>query len=409
MLPDGLRYSPRVSSLIVARAVCYRCDKPQAMCLCARIPRVDNRTPVLVLQHPRERLHPIGTARFARLGLCRSRVEVAWNAGLREDVAPSWVEPGTALLYPVAGARELAQLSPDERPRRLLVLDGTWHTAASLYRDKRWLRDLPHVRLSPAAPSRYRLRREPLPDCLSTIEAIVGALRLLEPELLGLDALLGAFDAMIDEQLTHALRRAGPRRVRVRRPEALRRLPEAITEGFERIVLVYAESIPVPAAAAGVAEALDRPARALVQVSAEALGTGARRQWHLLPATREPPSALMLAYMQLGAEDFTRPLELPAFRAEWGAFLQAAAAQPIVAAWNHSTLQLLAGAEASLPAQLVLKSAYRGRCGAQRATLEDVVAAEGLCPAPNALRGRAAQRIASAVAVAHYLRALSRS
>ena len=50
---------------------CYECHKPRGLCVCGNIPRVDNRTSILVLQHPRERLHPIGTARFVRLGLAR--------------------------------------------------------------------------------------------------------------------------------------------------------------------------------------------------------------------------------------------------------------------------------------------------------------------------------------------------
>jgi DTW domain-containing protein len=396
---------------LVPRAVCYRCDKPQAMCLCARIPCVDNRTPVLVLQHPRERLHPIGTARFARLGLARSRVEVAWTAGTREDVAPSWLEPGAALLYPAPGSRELAELPPAERPRQLLVLDGTWRTAAALYRDKTWLRGLPHVRLSPTAPSRYRLRLQPVRDYVSTIEAIVEALRVLEPELLGLDALLGAFDSMIDEQLVHVLRRAGPRRARARRPAPLRRLPQAITDSFERIVLVHAESVPVagPADAQTARAAGGKAARALVQVSAQALAGGGARQWHLLPESGGLPSAALLAYMELSAADFAGAIALPEFRDQWQAFLAAATSEPIVAAWNQSSLELLARAGAELPAQLVLKSAYRGRCGTDHARLEDVIAAEGLQPAPNALRGRAAPRVASALAVAEYLHALAQA
>ena len=378
------------------------------MCLCARIPTVDNRTDVLVLQHPRERLHPIGTARFARLGLNRARVEVAWNAGVRENAAPSWVAPGAALLYPSPGSRELSELPAQDRPQQLLVLDGTWRTAASLYRDKTWLHRLPHVRLSPAAPSRYRLRLQPLREYVSTIEAIVEALRVLEPELDGLDALLGAFDSMIDEQLEHVLRRAGPRRARVRRPEALRRLPQALTDGFERIVLVHAESVPIENGAPGALGAEGKPARALVQVSARAFCSAREQQWHVLAASRELPSAAMLAYMQLDAGDFAQAVELPAFRAQWDALLRAASPEPIVAAWNQSTLELLARAQASVPAQLVLKSAYRGRCGRDHARLEDVLAAEGLQPAPNALRGRAARTIAGAAVVAEHLHALSR-
>jgi DTW domain-containing protein YfiP len=224
------------------RAVCYRCDKPMSTCVCARIPRVFNTTQVLVLQHPRERAHPIGTARFAKLGLAYSRVEVAWDAAAIEDEPPAWLPPGAALLYPSPSAADLSTMAADELPQSLVVLDGTWHTARSLFRDKRWLQRLPQVRLSPTAPSRYRIRREPQEDYVSTIEAIVQALEVIEPKTQGFPELLAAFDSMIDDQLAHIARRTGPRRDRKRRPLHERRTPRALIEAFDNLVVTYVES-----------------------------------------------------------------------------------------------------------------------------------------------------------------------
>src|ERR1700755_1972131 len=114
---------------MVSRAFFCRCFKPQLTCICARLPSVDNRTRVTVLQHPRERLHPIGTARFAQLGLQRSAVHVAWNAGKLElkHEMPEWLASQTrvGLLYPAPHARDLAEVPVAERPEQLLVLDGT--------------------------------------------------------------------------------------------------------------------------------------------------------------------------------------------------------------------------------------------------------------------------------------------
>jgi DTW domain-containing protein YfiP len=379
----------------MAREVCYRCIKPRAMCLCERVPRVDNRTQVLVLQHPRERLHAIGTARFAQLGLGNARVEVAWRPGEREEQPPRWLPEGTALLYPSPGARELSGLSPDERPRNLIVLDGTWHTAKTLYREKRWLHRLPHVRLTPRAPSRYRLRREPAADYVSTIEAIVEALCALEPETAGLNALLAAFDSMIDDQLAFVRRGAGSRHARRRRPEAQRRLPEALVSGLSRLVVVYAES----------SRARCDAERELVQVTAQALGSQAAFQRHLR-AAQGIPNPIVLGHMRLSPSDFEHADDLPRFRAAWREFLAAAGDPAIVAAWNQSTFDLLRAAGAELPAQLVLKSAYRARFGARHASLDDVIAAEALTPEPAALRGRAAWRVACAAAVARHLHGL---
>ena len=379
----------------MAREVCYGCMKPQAMCLCGRVPLVENRTHVLVLQHPRERSHAIGTARLANLGLRNVRVEVAWNAGLREDEPPPWLPADTALLYPAPDARDLPTLAKGERPRNLLVLDGTWHTAKTLYRQKRWLHRLPHVRFVPQAPSRYRLRREPAADYVSTIEAIVEALGVLEPETAGLPALLRAFDAMIDDQLAYVQRGASGRHARRRRPQAQHRLPEALVSGVSRVVVVYAET----------SRARCDAARELVQVTAHALGSDASFQCHLCPGGGMP-NATVLAHMQLSESDFAGAADLAGFRSAFGDFLAHGDQPPIVAAWNQSTFDLLRAAGVALPAQLVLKSAYRGRCGAMHASLDDVIKAESLSPQPGALHGRAAWRVACAVAVARYLHGL---
>jgi DTW domain-containing protein YfiP len=109
----------------------------------------------------------------------------------------------TALLYPAAEARDLADLAIEERPRHLIVIDGTWFNAKKIYDAYASLRALPCVRLSPSESTRYRIRRQPRRHCLATLEAIVCALRLLEPETRGLDRLLDSFAAMVDRQAAY--------------------------------------------------------------------------------------------------------------------------------------------------------------------------------------------------------------
>jgi DTW domain-containing protein len=378
------------------RAVCYDCHKPQLLCICARVPRVDNRTHVVVVQHPRERLHPIGTARFAKLGLSRVRVEVAWNAGEREAERPAWVPEGAVLLYPSPTSRDLSELPPGERPSHLVVIDGTWHTARTLYRDKAWLRSLPQVRFSPAAPSRYRIRREPSLDYVSTLEAIVEALRVLEPETEGLDALLAAFDHMIDEQLVFIRRGQGATRSCERRPREWRRTPKALIEDFARLVVTYAESSrPHP-----------RGPRSIVQFAAVALTTGAVFERFLLPESGVPGSA-HLSHMSLSASDFDGAVSREAFQAAWAEFLSHAGADPLVSAWNQSTLDLLAAELGGEASRVSLKSAYRNVRGGGSGSLEDVAALEGLAPAPFGFRGRAGMRMGRAIAVARHLNTLA--
>lgn len=392
-------YSAPMSSSL-PRAVCYRCHKPTITCICSTLPRVDNRTPVLVLQHPRERLHPIGTARFARLGLSNSRVEVAWNAAAREDVPPAWVPEGAALLYPAHNARELRDLPAGEHPKALVVLDGTWSTVRTLYRDKRWLHALPHYRFSPSAPGRYRLRREPQADYVSTIEAIVEALRILEPETAGFAELLSAFDAMIDRQLSFVGTGGPHARIRKRRrPAHERRMPHALTRNFDQLVLVYGES----------ARPSDGKPREFVYFTAIALRSGAEFEALCVPSSG-PPDACHLDHMGLTAEDFAaatcgRGAAGADFRTAWAEFLAAHAPAPVLAAWNARTLELLHAQTGQTLPGVVLKGAYRSVFGIDANNLEEIVTRRSLSIAPNRFKGRAAQRIAGAAAVTRLLHA----
>jgi DTW domain-containing protein YfiP len=181
------------------RAACYACFKPQVACICATIEPVANRTGIVILQHPRERFHPIGTTRIARLALRRVRVEscAPWTDG---DPVRARLPGDAALLYPTTGALDLTALPSAVRPRHLVLLDATWFHAKKMYDAHAWLRSLPRVSLTPSRPSAYRIRRQPRPHCIGTLEAIVDALRILEPDTQGLDGLLRSFDAMIARQ-----------------------------------------------------------------------------------------------------------------------------------------------------------------------------------------------------------------
>ena len=117
------------------------------------------------------------------------------------------ISEGAGLLYPHWEAKPLTDLSPSEMPKQLVFLDGTWNHARTMYRDIAVLKTLPCYRLTPESPSRYRIRKEPTRDSLSTLEAMVLVLRQLEPELEGLDKLIAAFDLMNQQQVDELKRR----------------------------------------------------------------------------------------------------------------------------------------------------------------------------------------------------------
>ncbi len=156
---------------------CPRCYLPTALCLCDEVPQVLTRTEFLVIRHNKEREKSTNTARMAALALPRCRLLTYGAPGERFDAAVLDA-PDTWLLF--TGNAPPAPDAP--LPRRLVVLDGSWAQARRMVQRVPELRRLPGLTLPPPAPNTRRLRRPPHADGMSTIEAMAGAVALLEGE-----------------------------------------------------------------------------------------------------------------------------------------------------------------------------------------------------------------------------------
>ena len=371
---------------------CYGCFRPKGDCFCALIPAIDNRTDVLILQHVRERFHPFNTARIVHRALNKSSLLVDQTMRLAAAKLP--LGPRAGLLFPSLGASLLSDLQPEERPEQLVILDGTWNHVKTLARDIPALHDLPRYRLAPASPGRYRIRREPNATSLSTLEATVAALRVLEPETRGLDQLMDAFDSMIDRQLAHPKEVLGWRR-NMRRSRTPLNIPRALTGDLDHIVVAYGES------AAG-KRGHKRVQRPPVYWLAERLGTGERFTSAIKPEF--PLHDSFLSHLELTEEDFAAAPSHHEFRASWAAFLRPG---DTLAAYAQSTLRLLKHVGGASAACLVLKSVSFNPDG-QHGTLDELLASQGLASAPARHPGRAGKRLANAVVLARHLNSLAR-
>lgn len=354
-----------------------------------------NRTEVVVLQHPRERNHPFGSARMLVDGLSRSQLRVATQQGARAALEPLPETARAALLYPHPDAVDLAEYDESQPLERLVLLDGTWPQARRLYRDNPWLGSLPHVRLNPPRPGRYLVREEPGPDCLSTLEAGVAALSILEGDGARFEGLIAVFDQMNAQQLARLDDvESAPRR---RRPpqRRSRRVPEALRVPPERIVALYTET-------AERATRQDPSVPEALQWVARRLGTQQEMQLFLRPS-RRGPTPHYLTRLGLGDEDLA-----PAEAAEtWFAGLLRPG--DVLVAWNQSTLALLPPGVRDGHPVVQLKAAYcnlrGGRCG----SLEHVVEQEALPLDPSSVSGRAGPRLSAAAAMARWLASQPRS
>jgi DTW domain-containing protein YfiP len=367
--------------------------------LCDSIEPVTTRTQVVILQHPRESDVPINTARLCELQLPRAERHVAvkldevpaFRARLNDPEAPA------ILLYPGESARDLAE-SPPVGPVTLVVLDGTWWQAKKLFQQNPELATLPRYRLSPQAPSRYRIRREPAEHCISTIEAIGEALALLEPDGFDRERLLKPFDAMVEHQLHYANARGERRHLAYRERQRKPRLPRVLLEREADLVVAYGEANAWPRGSelGGDAE--------LLHWVAERVQTGER--FEALLAPRRPLSPSFEPHAKLPPEVVLAGESWPCFVERWSAFVRP---QDLLLGWGFYASERLVAEGLDLPERLDLRDLARRQLRKKPGEVAACARELGAEPALPWARGRAGERLAAAAAVSRALLELSRS
>ncbi|MBI2711903.1 MAG: DTW domain-containing protein [Bdellovibrio sp.] len=171
---------------------CPNCQKRVELCVCSQIQPLDSKIHILILQHPQEPDHELGSARIAHLALKNSdlRIGLSWR-NLADALGRPASPANWAVLYLGSGVKSDGPTQPGlifvskkgipvPRPEKLegiVILDGTWSQAKALWWRNAWLLKCKRVILNPKTPSLYGpLRREPRKECLSTTESIAEVL-----------------------------------------------------------------------------------------------------------------------------------------------------------------------------------------------------------------------------------------
>jgi DTW domain-containing protein len=182
-------------------ADCPRCGKPQPLCICDSVTPIENKTSLLILQHPQEQDRALGTARLAARQFKGAvvRIGLSWPS-LSKALGRPVTDPSRwAVLY--LGSAKVAEFDTDAeivainrkgeleanqrgilgRLEGIVLLDGTWSQAKALWWRNPWLLKCCRVVLAPRRRSRYgALRHEPRRDSLSTLEATALLMSRLE-------------------------------------------------------------------------------------------------------------------------------------------------------------------------------------------------------------------------------------
>jgi DTW domain-containing protein YfiP len=174
-----------------AEPICPRYLKPLSLSVCDEVVPIDNRVKLLVLQHPQEQDKLLGTGRLAAVSLKHAmfKVGLSW-ASLAKAVEgpadpkrwailylgsarPSDFPPGREVVVLDKKGNAVADQDAElAHIQGVLVFDGTWSQAKTLWWRNAWVLKGKRVALNPRKPSLYgKLRREPRREGLSTIEA----------------------------------------------------------------------------------------------------------------------------------------------------------------------------------------------------------------------------------------------
>jgi DTW domain-containing protein YfiP len=201
----------------MTETVCPKCLKEDLLCICDGIAPLPTRRHVLILQHPQEPDKELGSARIAHLALRNStmRIGLSWPnlskalgrpavhgnwgvlylGGQPEKPQPGQTKPGRLTILAKAGKPLNASEAELEG---IVVLDGTWAQAKTMWWRNAWLLKLKRLVLHPSRASLYgKLRREPRRECLSTLESVAEALEALGEDAQVCDALRGHFGELL--------------------------------------------------------------------------------------------------------------------------------------------------------------------------------------------------------------------
>lgn len=384
------------------RTRCYGCYRPAENCFCDSIPQVDNQTDVLILQHQRERSHPFNTARIVKQAL--QKCDLVFDRNESFAGRSLSIHANAALLYPGRDSKLITEMRPDETPDQLILIDGTWDQAKSLFRDIPQLHNLPQIKLAPATPGQYRIRREPTSTSLSTIEATVQALQLLEPETEGLDRLLGAFDTMVEQQLAHP--RANYDQAEPEKVNTLN-IPRELLCDPSQIVVAHAEATPPqchPRSGWSEFNRQKKQAAKLPPVFWVAQRLGGSDRPPLIQSIKPsmPIDDIHLAHMGLSRTDFESAVSVAEFRSRWSEFIRD---DDLLIVANDQTLRLLGNCEARIPNWQSLKSINHEPSRKFDSLGEFLESVNAPCPVVKH-SSRAGKRLAYGVSLILYLRSI---
>lgn len=183
--------------------LCLVCRRRNRTCVCSKLKPFETTSRFIILMHPMEyKKEKVGTGRFSHLILKNSQVFVDISFDQNAAFLKTMHDPDfeTYLLYP--GEQTIDLSSPDAtarlgtRKKQFIIIDGTWPCAKKMVKLSTCLHALPRVSFNTTKVSEFKIKHQPMPGCLSTVESIHQVLQDLNR--LGIESTAGAEENLME-------------------------------------------------------------------------------------------------------------------------------------------------------------------------------------------------------------------
>ena len=187
--------------------------RPSSTCICKHISPFHTKTRFIILMHPKEyKKEKNGTGHMTKLQLENSEIIVGvdFTNNNRVNEILTKEESCSFLLYPGKDNFNLSIRKSSEinsfmgNNPHIFLLDGTWPCARKMLKLSKNLQKLKRVSFDNKIKSKFIIKQQPEPLCLSTIESVYTVLNLLKEgdlEQCETKDFLIPFEKMIEHQL----------------------------------------------------------------------------------------------------------------------------------------------------------------------------------------------------------------
>ncbi|PHR31043.1 MAG: hypothetical protein COA38_08855 [Fluviicola sp.] len=187
--------------------------RPSSTCICKHISPFHTKTRFIILMHPKEyKKEKNGTGHMTKLQLENSEIIVGvdFTNNNRVNEILTKEESCSFLLYPGKDNFNLSIRKSSEinsfmgNNPHIFLLDGTWPCARKMLKLSKNLQKLKRVSFDNKIKSKFIIKQQPEPLCLSTIESVYTVLNLLKEgnlEECETKGFLIPFEKMIEHQV----------------------------------------------------------------------------------------------------------------------------------------------------------------------------------------------------------------